>query len=539
MPFQAQRFIHAANVRLDVPVSVYLSEKLTDELRHQLEDATLLSFDCVIDNCIDRQVDYLLLSGNLFVESDRSLRARMALLRGFRRLEQNGINVFVLPGDTDPPEAWRAIPELPENVHVCLSSNPEPIALERDGRPITTVSTSMWYGETDAFGIRVIHSSADGVEPFRIGTVTRAKYDEFQRMAALTTSAEDKLVSFEDDQPSPSATVDTTADDNADPASADEAAEAGFRAYIQKLMREGRLNYLALGSEIDRTDMELETGTVHCPGTTQPRSQMEADCGMCSLVTVDASGNVHSLGINTSAVDWKNISLELTPGTDLNHLLELMRETLLDTSCSPSDRLWSVCWTLTGPLPVLHEFVEDDLELAVTVELDELDVSGQAIRLLHQVRLLPDAWELDDSEHLAQQYAELIPQGTEHDRDELIRILEDVNLSEGWGKRLEALTDGVNSERLLAQLRNDGAEWFVPDTADLLPPELEPEPLSAEAPMIDPTEISSQDSEADQIAESDSPIATAVLEDAPEAAEEMQEDQVEDSDETEPTEPAS
>jgi len=43
MPFQPQRFIHAANVRLDVPVSVYLSEKLTDELRHQLEDATLLS----------------------------------------------------------------------------------------------------------------------------------------------------------------------------------------------------------------------------------------------------------------------------------------------------------------------------------------------------------------------------------------------------------------------------------------------------------------------------------------------------------------
>ena len=197
MPYQPQRFIHAANVRLDVPVSVYLSEQLTDQLRYQLEDATLLSFDCVIDNCIEHQVDYLMLSGNLFVEADRSLRARLTLLRGFGRLQNESIPVFVLPGDMDPPEAWRAIPELPDNVHVCFSSSPEPFALERGQRTITTVSASMWYGETDAFGIRVIHSSPDGIEPFRIGTVSRAKFDESQRMASLTAAAEDNLINLD------------------------------------------------------------------------------------------------------------------------------------------------------------------------------------------------------------------------------------------------------------------------------------------------------------------------------------------------------
>ena len=131
MPYQPQRFIHAANIRLDVPVSVYLSEQLTDDLRHQLEDATLLAFDCVIQNCIEQRVDYLLLSGNVFVEADRSLRARLALLQGFRQLQEEAIPVFVIPGDTDPPDAWRAIPELPANVHLCFSSSPEPIDLER------------------------------------------------------------------------------------------------------------------------------------------------------------------------------------------------------------------------------------------------------------------------------------------------------------------------------------------------------------------------------------------------------------------------
>lgn len=506
MPFQPQRFMHAANVRLDVPVSVYLSEQLTDELRHQLEDATLLSFDCVVDSCIQRRVDYLLLSGNVFVESDRSLRARLTLLKGFRRLQEKGIPVFVLPGDTDPAEAWRAIPELPDNVHLCLSSSLEPVALERNQRTIATVSASMWYGETDAFGIRVIHSSPDGIEPFRIGTVSRAKYEESQRMASLTTSAADNLLNL-DDSSETTETADSRTPDSAQPESEQpvEDHEAGFRAYMQKLMTEGRLNYLALGSELNRTDILLEGGVVHCPGTTQPRSQLEADCGLCSLVAVDAEGRTTSEPINTSAVDWKNIGLDLEPGIDLPGLLERMRDVLLETTGSPSDRIWSVCWTLTGPLPVLQSFIEDDLELAVTVELDAMEVEGRSIRLLHQVRLLPDAWDLDEPLHLAQQYAELIPADTDGYREHLLACLEGTELSEGWSKRLEALADGIDPRRLLAQLRNDGADWFVSDLNELLPPEPEPEPVETED--VEAEETGQHPEAADLMAESDSPSA--------------------------------
>lgn len=509
MPFQPQRFIHAANVRLDVPVSVYLSEQLTEELRHQLEDATLLSFDCVVDNCIERQVDYLLLSGNVFVESDRSLRARLALLRGFRRLRDESIPVFVLPGDTDPAEAWRAIPDLPDNVHLCLSSSLEPVALERGERTIATVSASMWYGETDAFGIRVIHSSPDGIEPFRIGTVSHAKYEESQRMATLTTDAEDNLLNLDDSDDTADDT-DTTAESESEQPVDDQ--EAGFRAYMQKLMTEGRLNYLALGSELNRTEVQLEGGAVHCPGTTQPRSQLEADCGLCSLVTVAADGQLTNQPINTSAVDWKNVRLDLLPGIDLPGLLEQMRDVLLELTGSPSDRIWSVCWTLTGPLPVLQSFIEDDLELAVTVELDAMEVDGRSVRLLHQVRLLPDAWDLDQPLHLAQQYAELIPEDTDGYREQLLACLEDTTLSEGWSKRLEALADGIDPQRLLAQLRNDGADWFVSDLEELLPPEEEAvdEEIIERVDDMSATETETADDESPATEDAEEAVSVAV-----------------------------
>ncbi len=477
MPYQPQRFIHAANVRLDVPVSVYLSEQLTDELRRQLEDATLISFDSVIQSCIELAVDYLLLSGNIFVEADRSLRARLALLRGCRALCDKGIPVFVLPGDTDPPEAWRAISGLPDNVRVCYSSSAEPVELQHSDRTVTTVGASMWYGETDAFGIRVIHSNPDGIEPFRIGTVSRARFDESRRTATLTNTSENNLIGLDErtgDEPKDDSVKEPTL-----PEGRGSGYEASFRDYMQKLMGEGRLNYLALSGELERSKFQLETGIVHCPGTTQPRTQLEADSGLCSLVIVDGSGNVSIQEINTSAVDWKNVTLRLAPGMELNHLLEQMRCLLMKTSCSPSNRIWSVSWIFTGPLPVLRSFVENDLERAVTMELDELEGDKQPIRLLHQIRMLPDAWDLQDTAHLAQQYADLIPQNAEIQRNALLANLDESELSEGWVQRLNALADGIDPLRLIAQLRNDGADWFVANLDELLPPEPE-EGIAAE-----------------------------------------------------------
>ena len=477
MAFEPQRFIHAANVRLDVPVSVHLSEQLTDELRNSLEDATLTAFDSVVDHCISRQVDYLLLSGNVFLEADRSLRARLTLLDGFRKLKAKHIPVFVLPGDADPAEAWRSIPELPDNVTVCYSSNPEPEVLARGERVITTVSASMWYGETDAFGIRVIGRGQDGIEPFRVGIVSRAKYEESRRMASLSSSNEEDFLNVSADDDSKDSRAGSIAVDAEVAATGRHSEvettaeyEAGFRNYIEQLMVEGRLSYVAYMGDLDRLTISLEPGKVHCPGTTQPRSQLEADSGVCSLVHVDAGGKATIEELNTSAVDWKNIDLNVEANATLNNSLQRMKSLLLAQPRHKSDRIWSVTWTLRGPLPILHDFIEEDLELAVAVELEELETSGQKIQLVHQVRTLPDLWEVPEKESLGQQYADLITEDAIVSRRRLMGFVrQQKNLSEGWKQRFEALVAGVDRERILARMRIDGAEWFVPDIHMLLP----------------------------------------------------------------------
>lgn len=516
MAFEPQRFIHAANVRLDVPVSVQTSDALTDELRLAFEDATLTSFEDVIQGCIARQVDYLLLSGNVFVEADRSLRARLALLNGFRQLEAKQIRVFVVPGDADPAEAWRSIPEMPANVRVCYSSDPEPVELQRNDRVIATISSSMWYGETDAFGIRVIAESADGIHPLRIGIISKLKYAEAQRMAQLASTASEDLVAVssqnsaigelaDDVSGSPRGTLvplsgkpkkripespdlsdledeesgilpgvppegahsgDHRTDE--DEPDSNHEWDDGFLQYIDETLREGRLNYLALTGELKRSILRRPAGVVHCPGTTQPRNHHEVTSGSCSLVEVNADGRVLITALDTSSVDWKTVEIHVASQTTLSSMLQSMKTRLLQQTAGPSDRIWSVHWKLRCSIPVLKELVQDDLAVAVAVELDEIRISDRTIRLLHNVQLIPNAWQLDDSKLPAQRFADIVESPEQWQPENLLKLIEtERDLSAGWRQRLTALVAGVDTQQILAHLRVDGAGWFIPDLSIL------------------------------------------------------------------------
>lgn len=534
MAFAQQRFIHAANVRLDVPVSVQTSEVLSDDLRLAFEDATLTSFEFVIRSCVEHRVDFLLLSGNIFVEADRSLRARLALLHGCRLLEAKQIQVFVLPGDADPPEAWKAIPELPPNVRVCYSSSPEPLELSRADQVITTVSASLWYGDRDAFGIRVIAGGGDAQQPFRIAAVSRARYEESQRMASLAASAPDSLLQaslqnaslaesavpaderrqsrmvslsgrprraagapadlseLQDEEAVILPGVPPEGGHSGDHATADAESDtdgdwdAGFIRYIDETVREGQLSYLALTGQLERATLRRQPGVVHCPGTTQPRSHREVSTGCCSLVEVTAEGRVTITALDTSTVDWQEIEISVGSGTTLSAMLQTMTTRLMQLPVGPSDRIWSVHWTLRCSLPVLQELEEQDLVTAVALELDELTVSGQKLRLLHSIRLIPDAWQLADPKHLAQRYSDLVHQASLLQPEELQKLIEtDRELTTGWRQRLGSLLPGVDCERILAQLRIDGAGWFIPDAALLLTDAAGSDEFTATAALMD------------------------------------------------------
>jgi len=498
MKFHPQRFIHAANLRLDVPVSVICSEQLSEAQRMAFEDATLRAFEQVIESCIRHKVLYLLLSGNAFIEADRSLRARLAVLRGFTRLHEHKIQVFVLPGDSDPPEAWRAIPDLPDNVTVCYSSSSEPAVLDIGNQQVLAISASLWLGHTDDFGIQVISSGSHELQPFRIGVISQARSEERQRMQALAAATTDDALTRSQTNPAtgelvsqkPAAeslrTADRTAAASAHTASAQDSPQPpverlaereqgndrpatflpspAFLNFADELLQDARLNYLALTSQLDRTTIWREAGVIHSPGTPQPRSRRETTGGCCSLVSISEAGEIHITALDTSCVDWHVLELEVETGVDLSTLLQIMKTRLLELRPGTADQYWSVQWVLRGDLPDLEHLRRSDLTTMLAVELDELQWPGRKLQLLHDVRFLPDAWPSSAPPVLlADQYQQHLERPSLLAESSLAGWIERApELSAGWKQRLQTLLPSLDREQILARIREDGGRWFEP-----------------------------------------------------------------------------
>ncbi|NIK68320.1 DNA repair exonuclease [Paenibacillus sp. BK720] len=108
------RFIHAADLHLDSPFRGL--SKVPETLKEKLQASTFSALRRLTDAAIREQVDFIVVSGDLYDEADRSLKAQLLLLKEWERLQQYGISVFVIHGNHDPLNGARAELKLPSNV---------------------------------------------------------------------------------------------------------------------------------------------------------------------------------------------------------------------------------------------------------------------------------------------------------------------------------------------------------------------------------------------------------------------------------------
>ncbi|MFX3635752.1 MAG: exonuclease SbcCD subunit D [Candidatus Pristimantibacillus sp.] len=117
------RFIHAADLHLDSPFRGM--NKAPEPLKEKLMASTFTALRSLTETAIREQVDFIVLSGDLFDEADRSLRAQLLLVKEWEKLEEHGIAVFVIHGNHDPLNGSRAELKLPSSVTVFGSAEME------------------------------------------------------------------------------------------------------------------------------------------------------------------------------------------------------------------------------------------------------------------------------------------------------------------------------------------------------------------------------------------------------------------------------
>lgn len=110
------KFIHAADLHLDTP---FLSiQNFSKQLQNGLRKSTYSAATKVFDTAIREHVDFVLLAGDTYDNTERSLNAQEFLKNQFQRLKDNDVQVYLIYGNHDYYRNDFSAIKFPQNVHI-------------------------------------------------------------------------------------------------------------------------------------------------------------------------------------------------------------------------------------------------------------------------------------------------------------------------------------------------------------------------------------------------------------------------------------
>ncbi|MBN1591972.1 MAG: DNA repair exonuclease [Candidatus Coatesbacteria bacterium] len=346
------KFVHAADLHLDSPFQGLSDD--APEIRRLLYDATFLAMNNLIDLCIDENVDFLLIAGDLYDSKDRSLRAQLRLRRGLTKLADAGIASYIAHGNHDPLNGWQASIELPNLVHV-FDDRIGSVIHSRSGEPIAIVH-GISYNRPDIKENLSLKFERRDSPLFQIGL--------------LHCNVGDK-----------------TGHEPYSPCSIADLVAAG-------------LDYWALGHVHKGGVLREHSPCIIYAGNTQGRHVNESGPRGCYIVNVDDAHGVRTEFHAIDALRWHSIAQSIDKIANPDGLLNAIQGSLHRIQADASGRP-SVCrLTLTGRGPMHSDLSMMNRAEEYFSEIREFGMSLSPIVWVSDMRL-ETKWEIDLGRRMA------------------------------------------------------------------------------------------------------------------------------------------
>ena len=137
MALQSVRFLHSSDWQLEQPLGGVT--EVPAELQDDFLQAPYRAAERVVDQALQEQVDFVVLTGDLLCTPQASPYSLEFLVRQFTRLAEQQIAVYWLGGRCDPPEHWPAQLDLPAHVHTFAAGRTQELAHKRDGETVAVL----------------------------------------------------------------------------------------------------------------------------------------------------------------------------------------------------------------------------------------------------------------------------------------------------------------------------------------------------------------------------------------------------------------
>jgi len=168
-------FLHAADLHLDSPL-LGLASKSAD-YAERVDRASRDAFEKLIELAIEEGCSFIVLAGDIFDGDLRNFETGLFFVNQMRRLEEEGIQAFLILGNHDAENRFAAKLSMSANVHLFASKAAEAIAIEAlkvsvHGRSFpqrdVTENIARDYPPAVAghFNIGVLHTACQGSESY-------------------------------------------------------------------------------------------------------------------------------------------------------------------------------------------------------------------------------------------------------------------------------------------------------------------------------------------------------------------------------------
>jgi exonuclease SbcD len=169
------RFIHAADLHLDSPFKGMSA--LPERVRERVRESTFEALKELVALAINEQVDFVLVSGDVYDVSDRSLRAQIRFQKAMEQLAAEGIPAYIIHGNHDPEDGRAAKLVWPADVHFFASEQVDSYQIVKRDRGIIAEIHGISYrhaavtenlalkfkrGHEQVCQIGLLHTNVDG-----------------------------------------------------------------------------------------------------------------------------------------------------------------------------------------------------------------------------------------------------------------------------------------------------------------------------------------------------------------------------------------
>lgn len=340
MPGGSFRFVHVADLHLDSPFKGVSPQ--APHVAEALRRATFCAYENAIDLCIDEQVDFMVVAGDVYDGADRGIFAQLRFRDGLERLGRAGIRAFVVHGNHDPASGWASRIAWPETVHVFGSEDVEAVPVARNGETLCHVHGISHPTADERRNLARLFSGDLPRSPFRIGLL-------HCNVGTRTGHA-------------PYAPCDT------------------------RDLRATKIDYWALGHVHQRAILGESPHIVY-PGNTQGRSVREAGPRGGYLVDVSASGAVTATFRPLDAVRWAAIDVPIDGVATIDALDARIHEALAAARAEASPRPVVARLRLSGRGPLHAELRRDGTLAQLTARAREAQAAcgGSAFAWVERV----------------------------------------------------------------------------------------------------------------------------------------------------------